>query len=84
MARGSKEPEGVPGRDSVSLIELIRQHVRIAIETAVHEELLVALEATPCERSEARHGHRSAKGRMLTGPSGPVVACASSVAAALV
>ena len=53
--------------------ELIHQHVRIAIETAVHEELLAALGATPYERSETRRGYRNGtKERVLTGPSGPV------------
>jgi putative transposase len=57
---------------SVSLGELIHQHVRVAIETAVREELLAALGATPYERSEARRGYRNGtKERTLTGPTGP-------------
>ena len=38
--------------EPVSLSELIHPHVRVAIETAVHEELRAALGATPYERSE--------------------------------
>src|SRR5437879_3517017 len=59
---------------SVSLGELIHQHVRIAIETAVHEELRAALGARSYERSDERRGYRNGtKARALTGPSGPVV-----------
>ena len=59
---------------SVSLGELIHQHVRIAIETAVHEELRAALGARSYERSDGRRGYRNGtKARALTGPSGPVV-----------
>src|SRR3989442_2491220 len=59
---------------SVSLGELIHQHVRIAIETAVHEELRAALGARSYERSDERRGYRNGtKARTLTGPSGPVV-----------
>jgi putative transposase len=65
-----------PGRqqelERVSLGELIHQHVRVAIETAVHEELLAALGATPYERSSARRGYRNGtKERTLAGPTGP-------------
>src|SRR5207249_10007397 len=50
-----------------------RQHVRVAIEQAVHEELLAGLGATPYERSEARRGYRNgSKERTLTGPTAPV------------
>src|SRR5207302_3484882 len=50
------------------------QHVRLAIETAVHEELYAALGARSYERIEGRRGYRNgAKTRALTGPSGPVV-----------
>src|SRR3989442_13448622 len=56
---------------SVSLGELIHQHVRIAIETAVHEELRAALGARSYERSDERRGYRNGtKARALTGPSG--------------
>jgi putative transposase len=73
MGKSIRKPAGANELEPVSLGELIHQHVRIAIETAVHEELLVALGATPYERSEARRGYRNGtKERMLTGPSGPV------------
>ena len=39
MGKGIKEEARVQGLDPVSLSELIHQHVRAAIETAVHEEL---------------------------------------------
>jgi len=56
-----------------SLSELIHQHVRVAIEMAVHEELQAALGATPYERSDVRRGYRNGtKARTLTGPTGPV------------
>src|SRR5262249_55830646 len=57
-----------------SLTELIHQHVRVAIETAVHEELRAALGTGPWERSPVRRGYgNGAKPRTLTGPTGPVV-----------
>jgi putative transposase len=60
--------------ESISLSELIHQHVRVAIETAVHEELLAALGTTPYERSEVRRGYRNGtRARTLTGPTGPLV-----------
>jgi transposase-like protein len=53
---------------------LIHQHVRVAIETAVHEELRAALGTTPWERSGLRRGYRNGtKARTLTGPTGPLV-----------
>ena len=53
--------------------ELIYQHVQLAIETAVHEELRAALGARSYERTEVRRGYRNGtKTRTLTGPSGPV------------
>src|SRR5712692_10663926 len=67
-AAAGHEPE------RVSLGELIHQHVRLAIETAVHEELHAAPGARSYERSEGRRGYRNGtKARVLTGPSGPVV-----------
>jgi transposase-like protein len=52
---------------------LIHEHVRVAIETAVQEELQAALGATAYERSETRRGYRNGrKERELTGPTGPV------------
>src|SRR2546429_7954606 len=74
MGRSIRKRAGVPEVASVSLAELIHQHVRIAIETAVHEELRAALGARSYERSDERRGYRNgAKTRALTGPSGPVV-----------
>ncbi len=73
MGKSSRKPAGAHEVKPVSLGELIHQHVRIAIETAVHEELLATLGATPYERCEARRGYRNGtKERTLTGPSGPV------------
>lgn len=73
MGKGIRKPAGAHEVPRVSLGELIHQHVRIAIETAVQEELLATLGATPYERSEARRGYRNGtKARTLTGPSGPV------------
>jgi transposase-like protein len=60
-------------REAGSLSELIHQHVRIAIETAVHEELCATLGTTPYERSDTRRGYRNGtKTRTLTGPTGPI------------
>ncbi len=73
MGKGIRKAAGAHEVKGVSLGELIHQHVRLAIETAVHEELLAALGATPYERCEARRGYRNGtKERTLTGPSGPV------------
>src|SRR5437867_12212870 len=73
MGRSIRKRAGVPEVASVSLAELIHQHVRIAIETAVHEELRAALGARSYERSDVRRGYRNGtKTRTLTGPSGPV------------
>jgi transposase-like protein len=61
------------GLEPVSLSELIHQDVRAAIETAVHEELRVALGAQSYQRIDTRRGYRNGtKVRQLTGPSGPV------------
>lgn len=59
MGQGIRKPAGAHEVKRVSLGELIHQHVPIAIETAVHEELLATLGATPYERSEARRGYRN-------------------------
>ena len=74
MGKGIRKPAGTRERESVSLSELIHQHVRVAIETAVHEELQAALGTSPYERSELRRGYRNGiRERTLTGPTGPVV-----------
>jgi len=73
MGKGIKEPAGALRGEPVSLSELIHQYVRVAIETAVREELRAALGTTPYERSEVRRGYRNGtKARTLTGPTGPV------------
>src|SRR5215510_667585 len=72
MAKGIK-PVGAHEPEPVSLSELIHQHVRAAIEVAVHEELRANLGASPYERSEGRRGYRNGiRNRTLTGPTGPV------------
>src|SRR6267143_1602917 len=74
MGKGISKPVGAHDLESVSLGELIHQHVRAAIETAVHEELRAALGTSPYERSEVRRGYRNGiRARTLTGPTGPVV-----------
>ena len=72
MGKGIRKPGRPHELERVSLGELIHQHVRVAIETAVQEELLATLGATPYQRSEARRGYRNGtKERTLTGPTGP-------------
>ena len=72
MGKGIRKPAGAHELEPGSLGELIHQHVRVAIETAVHEELLAALGAPPYERSSARRGYRDgSKEQRLTGPTGP-------------
>ncbi len=57
----------------VSLGELIHEHVRAAIEAAVHEELHATLGVQRYERHAARRGYRNGmRTRTLTGPSGPL------------
>jgi transposase-like protein len=73
MGKSIKQPVAPHERQPVSLSELIHQYVRVAIETAVHEELRAVLGASPYERSEVRRGYRNGtKARTLTGPTGPV------------
>jgi hypothetical protein len=45
MGQGIRKPAAAPDIDRISLGELIHDQVRVAIETAVHEELHVALGA---------------------------------------
>jgi transposase-like protein len=72
MAKGISNAVGAQV-EPVSLSELIHQHVRVAIETAVYEELRTALGAIPYERSGVRRDYRNGtKARTLTGPTGPV------------
>jgi len=73
MGNGIRKPGASPESERITLGELIHQHVRLAIETAVHEELRAALGARSYERSDVRRGYRNGtKTRTLTGPSGPV------------
>ncbi len=73
MGKGIRKMRGAHELEPVSRSALIHQHVRIAIETAVHEELRAALGTTPYERSDVRRGYRNGtKVRTLTGPTGPV------------
>ena len=74
MGKGIKEAGHAQELESLSLSELIHQHVRVAIETAVHEELQIALGAARHERSQIRRGYPNGiKARALTGPTGPFV-----------
>src|SRR3989440_865290 len=73
MGKGIKEEARAQGLEPVSLSELIHQHVRAAIETAVSEELRAALWTSPYERRDVRRGYRNGvRERTLTGPTGPV------------
>src|SRR2546427_12392963 len=73
MGKGIRKRAGAHEVTRVSLGELIHQHVRVAIETAVQEELRATLGATPYERSEVRRGYRNGtKERTPTGPTRPV------------
>ena len=59
MAKRIGEAMRAQDLESASLSELTHQQVRIAIETAVHEELRTALAASPWQRIQARHGSRN-------------------------
>ena len=73
MGKGIKEDARAQELEPVSLGELIHRHVRIAIETAVHEELRAALGTSPYERRDVRRGYRNGvRARTLTGPTGPI------------
>jgi putative transposase len=73
MAKRIRKSEPLPEERPIALGELIHAQVRIAIETAVHEELAVALGAGRYERQRERRGYRNGrKARMLTGPTGPL------------
>src|SRR2546426_3812504 len=73
MAKRIKKSERLPEDRPTALGELIHAQVRVAIETAVHEELAIALGAGRYERHDARCGYRNGvKRRMLTGPTGPL------------
>jgi transposase-like protein len=73
MAKRSRKSERLPEERPAALGELIHAQVRIAIETAVHEELAIALGAGRYERHRERRGYRNGvKTRTLTGPTGPL------------
>ena len=73
MGHGIRKPAAPPDIERASLGELIHHHVRVAIETAVHEELHAALGVGAYERREGRRGYRNGtRPRTLTGPSGPL------------
>ena len=73
MAKGIRKSEQLHEQGATTLGELIHAQVRVAIETAVHEELAVALGAGRYERHGDRRGYRNGvKTRTLTGPTGPL------------
>jgi len=73
MGEGIRKSQAVPEVRPTALGELIHEHVRGAIETAVIEELARALGAAPYERTGGRRGYRNGqKARTLTGPTGPL------------
>ena len=72
MEKRTRTAVGAHEPAPISLSELIHQHIRVAIETAVDEELRAALGARPYERNEVRRGYRNGiRERVLTGPTGP-------------
>ncbi len=74
MGQGTRKSAAAPDVERVSLGELIHEHVRVAIETAVQEELRATLGVLRYERHAARRGYRNGtKTRTLTGPSGPLM-----------
>src|SRR2546425_11117349 len=73
MAKRIKKSERLPEDRPAALGELIHAQVRVAIETAVYEELALALGAGRYERHDGRRGYRNGvKSRTLTGPTGPL------------
>jgi transposase-like protein len=67
MLKSIKKVEPKP-----SLIVMMHDQIRVAIERAVEEELAAALGAPRYVRTEERRGHRNgARTRTLTGPTGP-------------
>jgi transposase-like protein len=73
MDKRIRKPAAAHDAERTSLGQLIHQHVRLAIETAVHEELQAAFGTDRYHCREARRGYcHGTKERTLTGPSGPV------------
>jgi transposase-like protein len=71
MEHGTRERQRAQRLETVSLGELIHQHVRAAVEQAVQEELAALLGAGRYERCARRLGHRNGhKQRTLTGRRG--------------
>ena len=67
MLKSIKKVEPKP-----SLIVMIHDQIRVAIEQVVEEELAAALGAPRYVRTEERRGHRNgARAQTLTGPTGP-------------
>ncbi len=63
MAKRSRKSERLPEDRPATLGELIHAQVRVAIETAVHEELALALGAGRYERHGERRGSATASRR---------------------
>ncbi len=73
MGQSIRKPRSLQADAPLSLGALIHEHVRQAIELAVHEELVSALGAARYERGASRRGYRNGgKTRTLTGPTGPL------------
>jgi transposase-like protein len=73
MEHGTRDRQRAQQPERVSLSELIHQHVRVAVEQAVQEELAAMLDAGRYERRVTRRGYRNGhKRRTLTGPTGPL------------
>jgi transposase-like protein len=70
---GYQEGGGLHEHAPIALGELIHAQLRVVIETAVHEELAIALGARRYERQVERRGYRNGvRVRTLTGPTGPM------------
>ena len=63
MAKRIRKSEPVPEERPIALGELIHAQVRIAIETAVHEELAVALGAEGATSDSASAAGTATDGR---------------------
>jgi Transposase, Mutator family len=73
MEHGTRDRQHAQRPEGVSLGELIHQHVRVAVEHAVQEELTALLDVGRYERRATRRGYRNGlKRRTLTGSTGPL------------
>jgi hypothetical protein len=71
ISKGIRKSERAQEIEPASLGKLIHAQLRGAIEAAVYEELVAALDAAPYERRGAWRGYRNGvKTRTLTGPAG--------------